>query len=42
MGREIPEHRSKAERTRVRQGWALIVLNCLTLAVVLLTHYGVL
>lgn len=38
---ELPPHRSQAERTRVRQGWVLIVLACITPTLVLLTHYNV-
>jgi hypothetical protein len=38
---ELRPARSKAELTRVRQGWVMIALGMLTPLLVLLTHYNI-
>lgn len=41
MNDDLKPARSQAELTRVRQGWVMIALACLTPILVLLTHYNV-
>ena len=36
----IPNHRSQAELTRVRQGWAMLLLQATTIAIVVMAQLG--